>query len=253
MGDYENTELEIVQKYFALLWNQFSLAAWALRIVPDVNYRFVNFSSRSAELGADVPVDIQKYLFESIGIEIFSNKFGTLHIFGPASYHTRLQEKSWIVEGPSIRLEGTDFDEVVYLLSQLEDIFQDKHFGEIRKMLHSGYVQDRYVLTDDARLLESLSVVLEAWYITIQEDVFENQLVNVTKNVAHLSANDYELFAKLYLPNSEGDLFGEQSVCIAIGTIFPYVQWGKRGSIPDNRETIFMSNMLKAMQNPNRP
>ncbi len=251
MDAYENTELEIVQRYFALLWNQFSLAAWALRIVPDVNYRFVNFSSRSAELGADVPVDIQKYLFDSIGIEILSPKFGTLHVFGPASYQTRLKGKSWIVEGPSTRLEGTDFDEVLYLISTFEDTFQDKYFGEIRKMIHSGYVKDRYVLTDEARLLESLSVLLEAWYLTIQEEVFERELV--VKNFAFLSANDHELFAKLYLPNSEGDLMGEQSVCIAIGTKFPQVQWMEWGSALSHRETIFMSNMLKAIQNPNRP
>ena len=241
-------ESDVIKRYHAFLYVQFLQAAWFLRIVPDVYFKFVRFNDRCKELSIELPDELEKSLPFEVGIEIISPKYGTLHIFGPADYGVGIEQVGkYYLTKPSIRLEGTYFDEVLGIVSNLQETYLDKYFGEIRDMHRFGYSQNRQVDLYDARKLEALSLVFEAWHIVLQEEL-NNDLFENNQTFVYLSAgSDNELFGKLYLPE-EQDM---HQTCLPVSFEEPYPNIiGPDGN--KSAEKLFGA-LLRATQNPNRP
>lgn len=240
-------ESDVIKRYHAFLYVQFLKAAWFLRIVPDVYFKFVRFNDRCKELNIELPDELEKSLPFEVGIEIISPKYGTLHIFGPADYEISMhQVGKYYLTKPSIRLEGTLFDEVLGIVSNLQEIYLDKYFGEIRDMHQSGYTQDRHISLYDARKLETLSLVFEAWHLVLQESLKPDTFDNF-RTYAHLDAGlNNELYGKIYLPGRE-DM---HETCLILQDE-PLVDISYSDRSESSR--MFLKKLALAAQNPHRP
>jgi hypothetical protein len=256
MGDYWednvddnfSSERKVLNRYYACLSAQFLQAAWFLRIVPDVYFKFVAFNQRCKELGIDLPVELEKYVHTSIGIEIISPKYGTLHVFGPADYEVHLHQKGeYFLTKPSIGLEGSHFLDVIGIISNLQEIYLDKYFGEIREMHRFGYVQDRHIDLHAARKLESLSLIFEAWYMVLQEELTPDQDEHLRFFAYVTAGTDNDFFCKLYLPGKES----YNQTCLIVHQTEPWMNVLEREK-SDITQKIF-SALFRAAQNPNRP
>lgn len=244
------TEQDPVKRYKGSLSAQFLQAAWFLRIVPDVYHRFVYFEEKCKELGLEAPVEITKSVMNAIAIEIISPKFGTLHVYGPADYEIAFRGPSkYEVTGPSIRMEGSYFDDVLGTVSNLIEILPDKHLGEILRMNHTGYVRDYHIDLYEARKLEYLSAIFEAWYLSLEELSTNSYEDSSSDTQAYLhTGKGFDLMGKLYLPDTgtEASMF-----CIVISNEEPFFLdfFPREGE----NSRIFLRNFSSAMLNPNRP
>lgn len=227
---------------------QFSLAAWFLRIVQDVDMNFVNFKERSDQLGLKLPWDAEKYMYDTIAIEMISKKFGTLHIFGPGGFEIQRDKRDsfWIINTHKNEFK-THFDRVKNIANNLTDVFEGKYFGDIWQMEQLGYIQDKYIDLTDARYLESISILLETWARSFEG--LNEESSDLFLGHAYLSIdfeNPNRLWGKIYFPFQS-----EEHHCICLSPSSPYIQL--IDGLNSDSQAIFMNNMMQALQNPNRP
>lgn len=232
------------------LSNQFSMAAWFLRIVPDVTFNYVNFKNKCDELGVEVPIEVQKYMHDQIGIEIVSPKHGTIHMFGPGGYEVQLQDNKsfWMID-PRKNKDVNHFNLIKMTLNEISRIVEDKFFGDIWQMEQMGFIQDKYIDLSDVKKLESMSVLFEAWARTYEElSQFDSEWISYG-TTAYLSADteSQQLWGKLYFPhNTESD-----NHCICFSDDDPHLQLFD--VFEQEVGVKFLRNMLIALRNPNRP
>jgi hypothetical protein len=232
------------------LSNQFSMAAWFLRIVPDVTFNYVNFLNRSQQLGIKITGEVEKYMHGEIGIEIVSPKHGTIHIYGPGGYEVQLEEKKslWLIN-PRKNTDETHFNLVKMTLNEISRIVEDKFFGDIWQMEQMGFIQDKYIDLTDVRKLESMSVLFEAWARTYEELSVGNPEWTSYGTKAYLDADSKskQLRGKLELPHKENN----HNHCIEFSDEDPHIQLFD--VFEQEIGVKFLRNMLIATQNPNRP
>ena len=225
---------------------QFSLAAWFLRIVQDIDMTFVNFKERSNELGLELPWDAEKYMYDTLAIEMISKKFGTLHIFGPGGYEIQRDKRdSFRIINLRKNEYKTHFDRVKTIANSLTEIYEGKFFGDIWQMEQIGYIQDKYIDLRDAHYLESISVLLETWARCF-EDQSDDMYVFSSAYLSRDNENRNRVWGKIYFPFSS-----EPDFCICLSPTDPYIQL--IDGLNSDLQAKFMNNMMLAMQNPNRP